>query len=126
MRRLQELYRAFARGDFPGAVAMMTEDIELQIFGPAQFDFTRRAFGPVLTLAAVQANFAQMEDQRPELVSLGAQGNMVVVIFRERGRHRPTGKAYDLHCIQLLEFRDGQVARYRGFGDLWSPVEALP
>jgi ketosteroid isomerase-like protein len=123
VRRLQELYRAIARGDFPAAIAAMTDDIELQIFGTAEFDFIRQATGPTALLAAMQANYAKMEDQRPEIISLIAQGNTVAVLMREQGRYRPTGKPYDLRGVQLFEFRDGQVARLQEFGASESPAE---
>jgi hypothetical protein len=63
VRGLQELCRAIGRGDFAAAVAAMTDDVEMQIFGPADFDFVRRAPSPASVLAAMQANFAQMGDQ---------------------------------------------------------------
>jgi ketosteroid isomerase-like protein len=64
-----------------------------------------------------------MEDQRPEIISLIAQGNTVAVIMREQGRYRPTGKPYDLRGIQLFEFRGGQVARLQEFGASERPVQ---
>jgi ketosteroid isomerase-like protein len=122
VRRLQEMYRAIARGDFAAATGVMTGDVELQIFGAAGFDFVKKARGPEQMLTALQTNFAQLEDQRPELLTLVAQGNTVVVIGRERGRHRPTGKPYDLHWVLQFEFRDGKISRVREFTDKSAPA----
>jgi hypothetical protein len=68
VRRLQERCGAIAHGDFAAAVAAMTGDVEMQIFGPADFDFVRHPRGPEHGLAAMQTNFAQMEDQLSELL----------------------------------------------------------
>jgi ketosteroid isomerase-like protein len=121
VRRLQEVYRAIGRGDFPAAAAAMTDDVEIRMFGPAMFDFIRSATGPEPVLAAMQRNYGLLEDQRPELISVVAQGSRVVVIFRERGQYRPTGQPYELYGTQLFEFRGDRLARYQAFADSQTP-----
>ncbi len=116
VHRLQELYRAFARGDFDAIVATTADDIELEIVGPpAELGFVCQAKGRTDVLAALQQNFSQVEDQQPETLSLVAQGDSVVVIARETGKVRATGSSYELHWVQLFQFRDGKVAVMREF-----------
>jgi ketosteroid isomerase-like protein len=111
--RLQEFYRTLARGDFPAAVDCMAGDIEIEIHAPAEFSFVSRARGPEAVLAALQANFSKVEDQRPETLALVAQGDAVIVLARERGRLRLSGKPYDVQWVQCYRFRDGKIARFR-------------
>lgn len=117
VERLQSLYRALSRGDFAGAAEALTEDVTFEISGPPSFEFVRRARGRKAALDAMVENFSKVEDQKPEVLSLVAQGNAIVVIARERGRLLATGTEYDLHWTQLFEFRDGLVARFREYSD---------
>lgn len=112
VQRLQELYRAIARGDYAAAADAMADDVEMEIIAPSEFGFVCSARGRAQIWAAMQENFAKVEDQQPEVVSLVAQGNKVVVTAREKGRHRASGRPYDLHWVALYEFRDGKIARF--------------
>jgi ketosteroid isomerase-like protein len=125
VRRLQEQYRALARGDYAGVLAHLADDIELEIVGRPEVPFTGRWQGLDQVRDALQRNFALVEDQRPEVQTLTAQGDTVVVVARERGRLRATGREYDLHWVQLFTFRDGKVVRIREIFDSASLLEAL-
>lgn len=112
VQKLQSLYRALTSGDFKAAIAAMTDDVEMEIKAPAELGFVCHARGGEQMLAALQQNFSQVEAQQPEVVSLVAQGDTVVIIAREKGRIRPTGRSYDLHWVQQYEFRNGKIARF--------------
>ena len=62
-------------------------------------------------------NFAQVEEQRPETQSVVAQGDTVVVVGREQGRFRPTGRSYDLHWMHQYTFKNGKIVRIRELFD---------
>ena len=111
VRRLQELYRALAHDELAAALSLMAPDVEMEIRAPSELGLVCSARGAAPTLAVMQENFAKVENQEPEVVSLVAQGNKVVVIAREKGRHRTSGRPYDLHWVQHYRFRDGKIAR---------------
>jgi ketosteroid isomerase-like protein len=67
-----------------------------------------------------------VEDQRPEIRSVTAQGDTVVVIAHERGRVRETGSPYALHWVQLFQFRDGRIARVLEVIDGYSLEDRSP
>jgi uncharacterized protein len=117
VRRVQEQYRALARGDFAAFREFLADNIDMEIVGPSSVPFVGRWRGRDAVVAALRQNFSWVEDQRPEIQSVVAQGERVVVIARERGRYRPTGRAYDLHWVQIFTFRDGRLARFREFFD---------
>ena len=117
VRRLQEQYRALARGDFPTFLSHFADDIEMEIIGPDDVPFVGRWSGKQQVADAVRRNFALVEDQRPEVQTLVAQGDLLVVIAREHGRFRATGRAYDVHFVQVFTFRDGKVAHFREIFD---------
>jgi len=75
-------------------------------------------------LEGASRNYGRLEDQRPELLHVLAQGDQVAVIARERGRVKATGKEYEMAWMHLYTFRDGQVTRIYGFCDNHSMIEA--
>ncbi len=117
VRRIQEQYRAIARGDFAAALAYLADDIDMEVVGPPELPFAGRWRGRDQVADAWAKNFGMLEDQRPEIQSVTAQGDTVVIVARERGRFRTTGRAYDVHWVQLFTFRDGKVARFREICD---------
>lgn len=117
VRLLQEQYRALARGDFDAAIGLYDDDVELEITGPPAIPFLGRWRGRDDVADAVRQNFGMVEDQQPEIHSVVAQGDSIIVIARERGRFRPAGRPYELHWVQLFVFRDGKVIRIREIVD---------
>jgi uncharacterized protein len=108
---LREQYRAIARGDFAAAVGLFADDVELEILGPQGHPFVGRWNGRDQVAEAMRRNFSMVADQRPEIRTLAAQGDTLVLLFRERGCFVPTGREYDVHCVQWFTIRDGKVRR---------------
>jgi ketosteroid isomerase-like protein len=109
VRALYETYAALARGDVAAALAHFTEDVELTITGPPVVPFLGRWRGRDDVGAAVAANFAMIEESHPDILSVTAQGDTVVVVAHETGRLRPSGRPYALHWVQVFRFRDVRV-----------------
>src|SRR5262245_10818804 len=112
VRLLQEQFRAISRGDFAAFAALLDEDVEMEIVGPAGAPCVGRCRGRDAVAEAVKQNFAELEDQQPEVLSLVAQGDSVVVVGRERGRFKATGRPYEIHWTQVYTFRNGRVAKF--------------
>jgi uncharacterized protein len=117
VRRLQQQYRALARGDFGPLLNLLAEDVELEMLGPPDVPLTGRWRGREQVAEAVRTNFGLLQDQQAELLAVVAQGDTVVLYAQERGRYRPTGRAYDIHWVQLFTFRGGRVVRVRSLCD---------
>ena len=82
---------AIARGDYESVVATVRDDVELDIFAPPEFAWLRRARGVTEFRQAVEHNFGTLIDQRPEITTVVAQDDVVVLIGREQERIRETG-----------------------------------
>lgn len=104
-------FDALGQGDVSTFLDLMHPDVELEIAAPPEFDWIRRARGVAELRAAVEHNFAILQDQEPELVSVIAQGHVVVVVGRERRRIRESGERYDVCFVYQFTFRDGKVWR---------------
>jgi len=113
VRSVQGQYEAIIRGDFAAFAGTLAEDVEMEIVGPPSVPFVGRWHGREEVVAAVQRNFSWLEDQQPEVQSVVAQGDTVVVVARERGRFRATGDTYDMHWVQVFTFADGKLVRFR-------------
>lgn len=114
---LEIMYKALSAGNHAALGDLMTEDVELEIIGPAVVPFTGKWRGVPQVLDAIQQNFTHVRNQRPEIVNLNAQGNSIVVIAREQGEATRTGKQYDIHWVQIFTFRDGKLSRLHEVAD---------
>jgi ketosteroid isomerase-like protein len=114
LERLQECYRAIARGDFTVMAAIMADDVDMELTGPPLVPVAGRWLGREQVEAASRANFARLADQRAELLAVAAIGDDVVMFAREQGRVRASGAVYDVLWSQQYTFRDGLIVRIRG------------
>lgn len=83
---LREQYQALSRGDLDAAVAMFHQDVELEITGPPAIPSLGRWRGRPAVKEAILRNFAMLDSQAPEVHSVVAQGDLVVVVAHEQGR----------------------------------------
>lgn len=124
VRLLHQLYSAVTRGDFDAACDYMAEDVVLEILGPPAMPLTGRWQGRAQVREALPRNFGLLENQQPELQTVVAQGDTVIVLARERGCYRATGREYDIHLVQQFQFLAGRIVLIREFCDSLSLVEA--
>jgi uncharacterized protein len=117
VRQVQQIYRILAQGDFTALGELLADDVVFEIVGSSDNPFAGYAQGRQQVIEAARHNFAQLEDQRPEIEAVVAQGDTVVVMARERGRYVPTGREYDFHWVQLYTFKEGKLIRIRELAD---------
>jgi ketosteroid isomerase-like protein len=122
---IQDQYRAIARGDFAAFVNLLADDIEMEIVGPSAVPFVGSWRGRQQVVDAIGKNFSHLEDQHPEVQSVVAQGDMVVVTAKERGRIKATGRTYEVHWVQYFTFRNGKVVRFRELFDSGAMLDAV-
>ncbi len=113
VRLLQKQYSAVAEYDFKTALTFFDKDVELEIHCPPEIPFSGHWKGLDQVAKAMAANFGMVADQHPHIEQLVAQGDTVVLFARETGRYLPTGQMYDVHFVQLFQFRGGKVVRIR-------------
>jgi ketosteroid isomerase-like protein len=123
---LREFYRAIARGDLATAASYFHDDMDLEITGPPSLPILGRWRGRDEVAAAVVSNFAMLKDQRPEIRSLIAQGDGVVVFGHEEGVFVATDASYAVHWVQVYRFRDGRIAHLHEIVDGYSVADREP
>jgi ketosteroid isomerase-like protein len=120
---VEGVYEAFARGDVPTVLGLMTEDIEWHeaegmpyggVYHSPQ-EVAEKVFGPI---TADVEGFAVTPQQ------LIASGDTVAAVVRYTGTGKISGKALDLEVVHVWDVQDGKLARFRqfidtvGFGDI--------
>jgi len=113
VRSVQAQIDAIARGDYAAALSAAHPDIELEIFAPPGFPWIRKARGIKEIERALEQNFGSLDDQQPQISSVLAQGDVVVLIGRETGRIRATNARYEVEFVHRFTFRDGALASVR-------------
>ena len=113
LRSVQTQMDAISRGDIASLLNEAHEDVQLDIFAPPEFKWIRHAKGLDELRRAVELNFGSVDDQRPEISNVIAQGDSVVLIGRERGTIRASGEPYDVQFVEKFTFRDGRLAAIR-------------
>jgi ketosteroid isomerase-like protein len=112
---LQAFYRALLHSDMVALAACLTEDVSLEFVGPSGAPFAGQYQGRPQVVGTIAANFALLEDQQPELETVIAQGDSVVVVARERGRFRATSQSYLARWVQIITYRGDQICKLQEF-----------
>ena len=113
IRTVQAQIDAIGRGDLSAALESAREDVLLEIFAPPEFPWIRTARGLADLHAAMTHNFGSVDDQRPEIQNVVAEGESVVLFGREHGVIRETGHPYDVQFVQRFTFVEGRLASIR-------------
>lgn len=112
-RVVERVYGSIAGDDFASLADHMAEDVTLEIIGPPGALFTGTHRGRDQVIEATRSNFALLQDQRPEVLSVAARGDTVVVVGKEVGRFRATGIDYEVYWMQVFTLRERKVTSIR-------------
>jgi ketosteroid isomerase-like protein len=110
LRTLQGALDAIARGDLDSVLDNAVDDVTLDIYAPPEFPFVRTARGSEAFRAALRHNFGAVDEQRPEVRDLFADGDRIVLLGRETGVIRQSGLTYDVEFVERFTFRDARLA----------------
>ena len=117
LRLVQEGYGDFARGDVPTLLGKFAEDIEWVVPGskinPLAGTYKgRNGVGEFFRLLSERLELTAFEPRQ-----FIAQGDTVVVLGRETGRVRSTGRTFQSEWAMAFTLRDGKIARYQEYYD---------
>lgn len=114
---VQAAYAAFGRGDIPGLLEQVTDDVEWTFDGSTGQPYMRTArgkadvaswFGQVAACDGIQA----FEPRR-----MLAGSDHVTVIGWERTQALPAGGVFESNWVHVWELRGGKLARFFGMFD---------
>lgn len=115
VRCLAAFYGAIGRGDFEAALASLADAPSFAMYagGPQPFRMSGR--GRVEVADGIRRNFGVITFERVDIESLVAQGDLVLVVLRQRGHWRHNGEEFDDRGVLEFGFAEGRIAHYRGF-----------
>lgn len=117
-------YAAFLRGDIPGLLELMTDDINWVLHSPAE---ATPEGGDYRGKAAVAEWFRKLgETYEFETFSPDefiASGDKVVVLGHEAQRVRSTGRRGEFDWVHIFTYRQGKLARFDAFFDSYSGAQ---
>lgn len=113
---VQALYERFGRGDLPGLLAMLDDDVDWHFVADRGAPYrpcrgreaVGRWFGTVL-----EADDIRRFEPREFL----AGGDSVTVLGWEQTVARPAGKAFECEWVHVWRLKDGRVTRFWGMLD---------
>jgi len=114
-------YERLKVGDAPGALGLMTADIEwitmwhYKVDGPGPERVAEGLFKPLI---AEWSNFALVPDE------FIADGDIVVSLGNFTGTHAETGKRAEARYAHIWTVRDGKIARFRQYIDTLAIAQA--
>ena len=110
VRLIKNIVAAIGRDDLALVSEMLAEDVRLEIRGTDKLPFIRNAKGREQMLDAIIVNFSSLQNQRPIVESVVAQGDTVIITMEEEGEVRATGMKYRIKCVQRFVIKEGKVA----------------
>jgi hypothetical protein len=124
-RVVQAIFEAFGRGDVPGVLTHLSEDVEWRAPGPASVPYLgeRRGRGGAAEFFTQLGTNVEFESFEPG--AFVAEGDRVVVLGRERGRVRGTGKAFDNEWALVFTLGGGRVTNFQLYENTAAVAEAF-
>jgi hypothetical protein len=123
LQLVKEGYAAYKRGDIPGLLTLMAEDVEWIIPGPGlPLAGTYRGRDGVANFFQKLVADSDVLDFEPR--EFVAEGDRVLVVGRERVRVKATNRTVELDWIMSFTLRNGKVAIFREYTDTKALADA--
>lgn len=125
-RVVQSIFEAFGRGDVPGVLAHLAEDVEWSAPGPSSVPYLgeRRGHGGATEFFVQLGTNVDFEYFEPG--AFVAEGDRVVALGRERGKVKGTGKTFDNEWALVFTFGGGgKVTRFQLYENTAAVAEAF-
>jgi uncharacterized protein len=116
-------YAAFSRGDIPGLLALLADDVEWHIPGAGlPLAGTYRGHDAVANFfQKLSAEWEILDFQPREFV---AEGDRVLVVGWERAKVKATNRTAEVDWIMSFTVRNGKIAIFREYADTKALADA--
>jgi ketosteroid isomerase-like protein len=117
VQTVQRFYNALFAGDIPTTLTLVTEDVDVLMYGAPIIPWT----GPRRGRRELEQNLRLITDahefQAFQMNEFIVAKESVVILGNERCRVRATGRVVEAQWAQVFTFRDGLISRYREYSD---------
>jgi len=115
LRLVQEGYGDFSRGDIQTLLGKFADDIEWVIPGSNPLSGTYKGRNRVGDFFKRLSDLTEISAFEPR--EFIAQGDKVVVLGRETGQVKSTGRTFQSDWAMAFTLRDGKVVRFQEYAD---------
>ncbi len=121
------LYKAFAKGDIPNALAAMDAYIVWNEAENFPYSDKNPYIGPEAVLNGVFARIGEEWEywNLTDIQLHDVSGNMVLSTLRYKAKHKKTGKVIDSQTAHLFTLKDGKIVAFQQFTDTKQAAEAV-
>jgi ketosteroid isomerase-like protein len=122
---VRQLYSAFAKGDIPGILSLLSPDV---VWGEPENPYnpaagTRHGHRGFMEWIKIGSESEEILSMEPRQFLTNRES--VAVVGHTTCLAKPTGKTYETDFVHLVTFKDGQVVRFQEFFDTFSAGEAF-
>jgi len=122
---VKSTYDCFFRGDMEGLLSCHTDDIDWEVYGPAELP----AGGPFPGKAEVRKFFEKIDEllefDNFEIHQYIAQGNNVVSLGEYSCTSKVTDKKFNAQFAHVVTIRDGKIYKFREYTDTAAALQAM-
>ena len=121
---LKDLYQAYREGNAERVSALIDDDIDWCIYGPARvfpFEGPRRGKGQVMDVLAAIGQHYELKRHDQEIMIV--EGHRAAVLSQTAFVQRATGRTLSMRLINFIRVRDGKIVEFREFSDTFDVVE---
>ena len=122
---IQKAYDAFGRGDIPGLLALLDDQIVWTTPGPPEVPFAGTRRGPSAVAQFFQTLASVLDIVRFEPRQFIAQGNQVVVLGDDTSRVKTTGSSIESRWTHVFTVRNDKIVAFEEYGDTSALVAEL-
>ena len=126
LQAIHEVYAAFGKGDVPGVLAMLSEDVRWFTPGPPEvIPYAGERVGRHEVTGYFEAFGKAIEVSRFEPQKFFVQDDTVVVLGHYTGRVRSTGNVIESDWAHAFTLADGEITNFHGYEDSAAVVAAF-
>lgn len=111
--QVRRMFEALGAGDLSAFFALIHPEIEMEIHAPGMFPWQLQARGLDSFRDMLLTNFGSLAEENPTVVSVVAQGDLVVVLGRARGVLKQGLIPYDTRFCYELTFEGDLIRKIR-------------
>jgi ketosteroid isomerase-like protein len=116
---VRRIYQAIAEGDIPTRLSLVTDDLDLRMFGSDKIPMAghwrgREGLEKFLSIIAASIDFQIF--QPDEFINAG---NDIIVLGHERCAVRSTGRVVEVNWAHVWTVRDGLIGRHIEYTAAW-------
>jgi ketosteroid isomerase-like protein len=118
-------YEAFGRGDIPGLLALLDDQIVWTTPGPPEVPFAGTRRGPSAVAQFFQSLASVVDIVRFEPRQFIAQGDQVIVVGDDTAQVKATGASLDFRWTHVFTVRNDKIVAFEEYSEMSALVAEL-